>query len=176
MMRWMATAAVSLVVAPALLGAPRALILHDELGPMQTVAAALQRHGFDVVLRQQADFHPPEAASLGFMYVDGDLQPDVTDAHPRRSVRRPAHCAAPWHRSGEMRGPRGQEFLGVRILPCDAPDNALIVLRGDVDVVKLAPGHWVTAHGRRVARHDRPHTVRRALSRAATSPDFSRRV
>ncbi|HET8546689.1 MAG TPA: hypothetical protein VFL57_01725, partial [Bryobacteraceae bacterium] len=131
--------------AAAVAAAPRAVLLHDELGPMETLGAALTKSGFEAAVQEQSVFTPK--TDVVFMYVHGDLKPSVRDALIAWAERGGRlivlhHGMA----SGKMRSPRWPEFLGVRILPRDAPENAWIVLRGDVDVVNLAPGHWITTH------------------------------
>jgi hypothetical protein len=129
--------------------APLAVLLHDEAGPMETLAAGLKKHGFDVVLQEHAAFRAPQARdAVVFMYVHATLKPEIEDALIRYAEGGGRlivlhHGMA----SGKMRNTRWPAFLGIRILPRDAPDDAWIVLRGDVDVVNLAPGHWITAQG-----------------------------
>jgi hypothetical protein len=138
----------ALLLSHTIVAAPRAVLLHDEAGPMETLAAGLRKHGFDAALQEQSAFRrPPVKDTVIFMYVHGVLETAVedtlitwTEAGGRLVVLH--HGMA----SGKMRNTRWPGFLGIRILPRDAPENAWIVLRGDVDVVNLAPAHWVTTH------------------------------
>ena len=138
-----------LLIVP-LAAAPRIYLLHDEPGPMEQLAAYLEENGHATAVEDQAEFRKhlsTTSAEAIFMYVHGDLAPDIT-GYLIRYAETGGRLIILHHgmASGKIRNPRWLGFLGVSILPKDAKENAWAVLRGDYELVNLNPAHYVTTH------------------------------
>ncbi len=129
---------------------PRVYIVHDEVEPMEVLATTLETAGYTASVEEQAPFVDrlrkvvPEAV---FMYVHGDTSSGVeidlinyTAKGGRLIILH--HGIA----SAKVRSERWLPFLGIAILPRDHATHPWRVLRGDVQVVNLQPGHYVTTH------------------------------
>ena len=143
----------TLALAAALLAAPAAaevVIVHDEEKPMAVLAAFLQKNGQNVQVLDQAGFRsrkssrPPDAI---VMYIHQQIEPEVEQAmiaYTRAGGRLVLlhHGIA----SAKMRSPQWLPFHGVRLMPRDSLEYPWRVAWGDVQLVNLRPGHYLTSH------------------------------
>lgn len=138
-------------LAPVAPSANRAVYLvHDDPAPMEALASGLRSYGLEVQLLDQQAFKglkEQKSAAAIFMYIHGTFDPEVE----RRLIRYTEdggrlivlhHGAA----SGKVAAKDWFPFLGLKILPTNAPDQAWNVLRGEFQLVNLNPGHYVTSH------------------------------
>jgi trehalose utilization protein len=163
------------VIPALLLAALQAILVHDDPKPMEALAAPLRHAGYAVTL----DSTLPEGAraDVVFMYVHGALDAGL-EARLIRYAEEGGRLIVLHHgaASGKMPAARWMPFLGLRILPRDAPAGAWDVLRGNCQLVNLNPGHYVSSYGvgwDRAAEYtpsDGPSTAQRlpALDLAAT--------
>jgi Trehalose utilisation len=129
----------------------RGAVLHvvgDEPVPMQTLKRVLESSAHQVTLFEQKDF----ASSGGqkpaaiLMYVHGELEESVGKrliAFTREGGRLVIlhHGIA----SAKNKSPYWMEFVGMEILPKNAPEYPWAVIYGvEFEMVNLAPGHPVT--------------------------------
>jgi hypothetical protein len=129
----------------------RGAVLHlvgDEPVPIQTLKRVLESSGHQVILFEQKDF----ASSGGqkpaaiLMYVHGELEESVGKrliAFTREGGRLVIlhHGIA----SAKNKSPYWLEFVGMEILPKNAPEYPWAVIYGvEFEMVNLAPGHPVT--------------------------------
>lgn len=126
-------------------------IVQDTPGPAKALAQKLDAAGYKTSVEDQPTFAshmhslgPPKAI---FMYVHNTFDPKIEDfliSYAENGGRLIVvhHGMA----SAKMKNQKWPGFLGVRILPKDAPVNAWAVAMGRFDLVNLAPGHWVTTH------------------------------
>jgi type 1 glutamine amidotransferase len=134
-----------------LLAAAPVYIVHDTPAPMQTLAAGLQKLGYDIRLEQQPAFRTHMRsihAKALFMYVHDTFDADVeqaliewTENGGRLIVLH--HGMA----SARMRNAHWPDFMGVRILARDDAQYPWKVFRGTFQVVNLRPDHWITSNG-----------------------------
>jgi len=129
----------------------RGAVLHvvgDEPVPMQALKRVLESGGHQVTLFEQKEF----ASSGGqkpaaiLMYVHGELEESVGKrliAFTREGGRLLIlhHGIA----SAKINSPYWMEFVGIEILPRNAPEYPWATLDGvDFEMVNLAPGHPIT--------------------------------
>lgn len=146
-----AAALAAWLAAACMLPAQPVYIVHDDAPPMEALAAGFRRHGLDVRLEDQKTYlaaaeNRPARAIL--MYVHGAFDPaaerrliDYAERGGRLIVVH--HGAA----SGKTASAQWLPFLGLKILPRNAPEHGWNVLRGEFQVVNLNPRHYVTSHG-----------------------------
>lgn len=140
-------AATGLVVAATAQHRP-VLIVHDEVGPMQSLSEGLANwHGIESELVDQQDFTQVGDRLAVMMYVHKPLLERVETAlidYAERGGRLVIlhHGIA----SAKLQNPRWLDLLGVQIQPRDDPQYPWKVLRGDYQLVNLAPQHFVTSN------------------------------
>jgi hypothetical protein len=132
-------------------GSARGAVLHvvgDEPVPMQALKRVLESGGHQVTLFEQKSF----AASVGqkpaaiLMYVHDELEESVGKrliAFTRDGGRLVIlhHGIA----SAKNKSPYWMEFVGIEIVPKNAPEYPWAVIYGvEFEMVNLAPGHPVT--------------------------------
>ena len=125
-------------------------LVHDEAEPMEVLAGALRAVGHPTFVDEQAAFADrlrettPEAV---FMYVHGDVEPGV-EIDLINYAAKGGRLIILHHgiASAKVRSRRWLPFAGIAILPRDHPTHPWRVLRGNVRVVNLQPGHYVTTH------------------------------
>lgn len=132
-------------------GSARGAVLHvvgDEPVPMLALKRVLESGGHQVTLFEQKEF----ASSGGqkpaaiLMYVHGELE----ESAGRRLIaftREGGRLVILHHgiASAKNKSPYWMEFVGIEILPKNAPEYPWAVVSGvDFEMVNLAPGHPVT--------------------------------
>jgi type 1 glutamine amidotransferase len=129
----------------------RAAVLHvvgDEPVPMQALKRVLESGGHQVTLFEQNQF-----ASAGgqkpaaiLMYVHGELE-ESTGKRLIAFTREGGRLVILHHgiASAKNKSPYWMQFVGMEILPKNAPEYPWAVIYGvDFEMVNLAPGHPVT--------------------------------
>jgi len=132
-------------------GSARSAVLHvvgDEPVPMQALKRVLESDGHRVTLFEQKDFAVAGAQKPAaiLMYVHGVLE----EAVGKRLIvftREGGRLVILHHgiASAKNKSPYWMEFVGMEILPKNAPEYPWAVLYGvEFEMVNLAPGHPVT--------------------------------
>jgi type 1 glutamine amidotransferase len=132
-------------------GSTRGAVLHvvgDEPVPMQALKRVLESGGHQVTLFEQKEFASSGGKSPAaiLMYVHGELEESVGKrliAFTREGGRLVIlhHGIA----SAKNKSPYWMEFVGIEILPKNAPEYPWAVIYGvEFEMVNLAPGHPVT--------------------------------
>ncbi|MDA1313501.1 MAG: ThuA domain-containing protein [Acidobacteria bacterium] len=129
---------------------PPVYIVHDETGPMEALAAALEAAGYTVSVDEQGPFAErlrQSAPQAVFMYVHGDIESGV-EIDLINYAAKGGRLIILHHgiASAKVRSKRWLPFAGIAILPRDHATHPWRVLRGDVEVVNLQPHHYVTTH------------------------------
>ena len=117
---------------------------------MEVLAEALQSSGYKAFVDEQPGFAARMRTAMPaavFMYVHGDIDPDV-ETDLIHYAERGGRLIILHHgiASAKVRSRRWLPFAGIAILPRDHPSHPWRVLRGNVEVVNLHPGHYVTTH------------------------------
>jgi hypothetical protein len=133
----------------------RAAILHvvgDEPVPMHALKRVLESGGHQVTLFEQKEFALSSSAQKPaaiLMYVHGVLE-DVVGKRLIAFAREGGRLVILHHgiASAKNKSPYWMEFVGMEILPKNAPEYPWAVLYGvDFEMVNLAPGHPITTLG-----------------------------
>ncbi len=124
--------------------------VHDTPEPMQALERVLEERGFTVSMEDQPTFRKHMDSILPravVMYVHDEFDPAIEDfliSYAENGGRLIVlhHGMA----SGKMRSKKWPAFLGVRILPRDHREYPWKVLRGNFQLTRLHPTHWVVNH------------------------------
>ncbi len=130
---------------------PRGVIaVTDEIQPLAPLAVFLEKNGYAVELLEQPKFLARKPAAPPYamlMYVHNNLDA-AAEAAMIAYARGGGRLVVLHHgiASAKMRNQQWLPFAGIVLLARDDPRHPWKVAFGDVEVVNLQPGHYVTSH------------------------------
>jgi len=155
--------------------APEVLVVGDEEKPLAALGAFLGKHGHSFRYLDQAGYRarkPGPAPAAMMMYVHNTLDDD-TEAALISYTRQGGRLIILHHglASARMRNKEILPFAGMVLMPRDSTAHPWKVIWGDVEIVNLRPGHYVTSHN---VRYDRTiaYTPSEGLSVEKRLPGF----
>ena len=125
-------------------------VVHDGAEMLKPLAAVLEKNGYHAFVEDQKTFraHMDAVKPAAVMMYVHEVMDSAVEEYLIRYAMSGGRLIVLHHgmASAKMKNAKWAEFMGVKILPKDAPVNPWGVDIGKFTLVNLAPGHWVTTH------------------------------